>query len=199
MSRESPNPRWRQITVVVSTLVASWYGMMLVHELGHVLAAWATGSRIDRVRVPFFGLSQTEISVPKHALLVVAAGPIAGIALPLIAWLVACASSGRGSPSGTPTLLRFFAGFCLVANGGYLASGLASPVGDVEELILLGIPAWSIAGAGLVAAACGLWMWNGLGPSFGFRSASIATGVLRSAIIAAAGVVGIVLVLAFLG
>lgn len=153
---------------ILLTLIASWYGMMLVHELGHVLAAFVTGSRIDAVRVPFFGLSQTEIATYKHPIVVIVMGPVVGVLLPLAAWLVIrMRPLARRIGPAAVVLSRFFAGFCLVANGGYLASGLVSPVGDVADLAALGEPMWLVGGVGLAMAAVGLAVWNGLGPAFG--------------------------------
>lgn len=179
---------------MVSTLVASWYGMMLVHELGHVVAAWGTGSRVAEVRVPFFGLSQTEIAEYRRAAVVVAMGPIIGVVVPLLVWLVA-----RLSRAGVGPLARFFAGFCLVANGGYMASGMILPVGDAADLAALGVPGWAMGVPGLVAAGAGLAAWNGLGRAFGFgggevRRSTVVAGVVWMLVVlglvAAVGVFG---------
>ena len=35
--------------LIFSMLVASWLAMQVVHEFGHVLAAWATGGEVTRV------------------------------------------------------------------------------------------------------------------------------------------------------
>jgi hypothetical protein len=137
--------------------------MMIVHELGHVLATWATGSTLAGVVVPWVGFSQTEIIEYRRPIVVVSAGTIAGVVLPLAAWLSTRASA---LAPGWVTLSRFFAGFCLVANGGYLGSALVSPVGDAEDLVALGTPTWAIGVPGLLMLTCGLWIWNGLGPKF---------------------------------
>lgn len=158
---------------IAMTLIACWYGMMLTHELGHVLAAVATGSRIDAVRVPLFGLSQTEIATYKHPVAVIAMGPVVGVVPPLIAWAALVRRQARVGRPGRAPLTKFFAGFCLVANGGYLASALVLPVGDVADLMALGVSANLLGGAGVAMAGAGLWMWNGLGAAFGLaRGAS---------------------------
>ena len=36
--------RFFQLTLIASILRLSWLGMMIVHELGHVLAAWVSGT-----------------------------------------------------------------------------------------------------------------------------------------------------------
>ena len=171
--------RWQRIILVLSTLVASWYGMMLVHELGHVLAAWATGSRVAEVRVPFFGLSQTEIAEYRHAAVVVTMGPILGVVVPVLVWVVArWLFRTRVEP-----LTRFFAGFCLVANGGYMASGLVAPVGDAADLVALGLPGWAMGVPGLVAAGAGLAVWNGLGRAFGFGGGVIPRQMVAAGVV----------------
>ena len=89
-------------------------------------------------------------------------GPIVGVLLPVILWLGAWALHMRGH-----YVLRFFAGFCLLANGAYLGFGTFDGVGDVGEMLELGTPMWL---PWLFAGVCmplGLWMWHGLGPHFG--------------------------------
>ena len=39
----------RAWALVAVTGAASWYGMMIVHELGHVAGAWLSGGRVARV------------------------------------------------------------------------------------------------------------------------------------------------------
>jgi hypothetical protein len=151
------------VLIRIASILASWYAMMIVHELGHVLAAWATGSTIAGVFVPWVGFSQTEIIEYRRPIVVVSAGAIVGVALPLAAWLAARTAS---LAPGWASLSRFFAGFCLVANGGYLGSALVSPVGDAEDLIALGSPTWAVGVPGLLMLAGGLWAWNGLGAKF---------------------------------
>ncbi len=180
--------RSSQIILVLSTLVASWYGMMLVHELGHVLAAWGTGSRVAEVRVPFIGLSQTEMAEYRHAAWVVGMGPIVGVAVPALVWVLAWWLFGtRAEP-----LPRFFAGFCLVANGGYMVSALAFPVGDAADLVALGVPGWATGVPGLVAAGAGLAVWHGLGRAFGFGGGVIPRQMLFAAVVWMLVVIGVV-------
>lgn len=188
----------RRASILIGlTLIASWYGMMLVHELGHVLAAWGTGSVVAAVRVPFVEFSQTEmVRYAEPAWVVVAAGPAAGVLLPVLAWL-AVRRFARGWVGGP--LLRFFAGFCLVANGGYMASALVNAAGDAADLAALGVSRWAIGLPGLVAAGLGLAVWNGLGRNFGLGGGAVRREMVLAAGIAAAGVVGVVAVIAGLG
>ncbi|MEK6701657.1 MAG: hypothetical protein AABZ53_05295 [Planctomycetota bacterium] len=177
--------RHRAILILL-TLLSSWYAMMIVHECGHILAALATGSKIDRVLLPWIGFSQTEISKYVHPTFVVAAGPALGVTLPLAAWL-ACHRL-----TWAP-LLRFFAGFCLVANGGYIASAIVHAAGDADDLVALGVPSWILGVAGCISVAAGLQLWNGLAPSFGLAPTGIPAGSLRRASFACALVLALVL------
>ncbi len=64
-------------------------------------------------------------------------------------------------------LFQFFAGFCLIANGVYLGVGSFGGVGDAGDLLRHGSPPWMLIAFGLVSAAAGMWLWNGLGPHYG--------------------------------
>ncbi len=163
---------------------ASWYGMMVVHESGHVLGAWASGGRVARVVLHPLAFSRTDLAENPHPLLVVWGGPVWGSVLPLVIWLVL-----RGIRYRLAFLPRFFAGFCLVANGVYLASAAVMPVGDAEDLLRLGVPAWMLVAPGLAGVVGGLGIWNGIGASFGFggraveRSGVVAVLVLLAVLV----------------
>ena len=95
-------------------------------------------------------------------------------------------------------VLRFFAGFCLVANGLYIAIGTLDRVGDSGELLRHGTGAWQLWLFGAVTAPLGLWLWHRQGVHFGFAAArgevdrAVAYGALAVcvALIALALVVG---------
>src|SRR4051794_7181530 len=101
-------PRLHQCVLIVSTLLLSWLGMMAVHELGHVLGAWVTGGTVAKVILHPLTISRTDLAHNPHPLYVVWAGPVVGVVLPLLAWLIA-----RAARWPEAYLLRFFAGFCL--------------------------------------------------------------------------------------
>jgi hypothetical protein len=152
-------------------LGVSWLGLQAVHELGHVAAAAATGGTVRRVVVHPLTISRTEIAPNPRPLLVAWAGPIVGIALPLLSWSVAARMR-----LASAYLFRFFAGACLAANGGYLAAGAIHPSGDVEVLLRLGTPAWQPAVMGLSALATGLALWHGESRRFGFGGEPVNRG-----------------------
>jgi hypothetical protein len=162
--------------LIASTLIACWLGMQAVHELGHVLGAWASGGWVAKVVLFPLTISRTDLAENPHPLLVVWAGPIFGVLLPLGFWAVAAAVKSR-----VACLLRFFAGFCLLANGLYIGVGSFSGAGgghvaganltDSGEMLRHGAPFWSLWVFGAVAAPLGLWLWHGQGRHFGLGSA----------------------------
>ncbi len=82
---------------------------------------------------------------------------------PIAAWLVCRSLVPRWA-----YLAAFFAGFCLIANGAYLAFGWTIGAGDAGDLLRHGAAVWQLVLFGLPTMALGLWFWNGLGPHFGF-------------------------------
>jgi len=61
---------------------------------------------------------------------------------------------------------RFFAGFCLLANGLYLAGGSIEGVGDAGDLVRYGAARWQRWLFGVPVSALGLWLWHGLSRRF---------------------------------
>src|SRR4051812_5535766 len=154
--------RLYQIILIASTIVLSWLGMQAVHELGHVLGARAGGETVRKVVLHPLVISRTDASHDRHPLRVVWGGPIFGSLLPLVALGIT-----RLIRSGFFYLFRFFAGFCLVANGVYLGVGSFGGVGDAGELIRYGTPLWTLIAFGLACVPLGLSLWNGLGAHYG--------------------------------
>jgi hypothetical protein len=148
--------------LIASTLVTSWLGMQAVHELGHVLGAWATGAEVTQVVLHPLAFSRIDLAENRLPGVVVWAGPIVGAALPLAVWLVAVLLKLPGA-----FFLRFIAGFCLVANGLYIGLGSFGRVGDCGEMLRHGSPAWQIWLFGMTAVPLGLWLWHGQGKQFG--------------------------------
>jgi hypothetical protein len=136
--------------------------MMATHECGHVLHAYATGGSISRVEVPLLGFSRTDVAPNPHPLVVAWGGAMWGVCLPLGMLVVAHFMATRFE-----FLARFFAGFCLIANGAYLAGGAWLAAGDAADLLRFGASRWQLIAFGIPAIAGGLWLWNGLGPDFG--------------------------------
>jgi hypothetical protein len=74
-------------------------------------------------------------------------------------------TAARGLP-GT-FVLRFFAGFCLIANGAYIGAGSFNHAGDAGEMLKHGAARWHLWLFAVLTVPTGLWLWNGLGPHFG--------------------------------
>ena len=147
-------------------LALSWFAMMAVHELGHVLGALVSGGAVTRVVLHPLTISRTDVAPNPHPLLVVWAGPLFGAAAPLLAWIAA-----KSARVPFWFVLQFFAGFCLIANGAYLGVGSFDNIGDAGDLIRHGAPIWQLWLFGIICVPSGLWLWHGLGPHFGFGDA----------------------------
>lgn len=159
-------PRTEQILLIASFLGFSWLAMQAVHEGGHVLGAVATGGRVNRVVLHPLRLSRTDVDPNPRPLAVVWAGPLVGALLPLAVFLLARRCRWPGL-----YLFRFFAGFCLVANGVYIGVGGFHGLADAGDMLRHGSPRWQLALFALATVPLGLRLWHGLGPRFGFVQA----------------------------
>ncbi len=151
-----------QIVLVVSFMAFCWLAMQAVHEAGHIAAAIITGTEIIRVVLHPLAISETEVWEPVHPLVVVWAGPIAGTAIPLVLFLVAARLR-----MPYVYLIRFFAGFCLIANGVYIGFGPTTGGADTAVMWENGTPFLVRLFFGIPAAAMGLYLWHGQGIHFG--------------------------------
>ena len=158
--------RVRQIILIGSTVLGSWLGMQAVHELGHFCGAALTGGRVERVVLHPLTISRTDLAENPAPLFVVWAGPIVGVVLPLLVWLVATVAKMPGA-----FVLRFFTGFCLLANGLYIGVGSFDRIGDCGEMLRHGSERWHLWVFGLSTAPVGLLLWHRQGPHFGLGSA----------------------------
>jgi hypothetical protein len=158
----SPVNRTSQFQLILSTIAFSWLTMQVVHESGHVVHAWTSGGRVERVLLHPLEISRTDVSPNPHPQFVAWGGPVWGSLVPLAIHLVLLRCHWSRA-----WLSAFFAGFCLIANGGYLLGGSFVPVGDAQTLLDNGAPRWTLAIFGFAGLASGLSLWNGLGKHFG--------------------------------
>jgi hypothetical protein len=157
--------------------------MQVVHELGHVLLAWTTKGEVTKVALHPLIVSRTDLAENPHPLAVVWGGPILGCLLPLIAFGAASVSRAPGV-----YLFRFFAGFCLVANGVYIGTGwLLANGADPGVMTENGSPTWLLVAFGLLTPPAGLYLWHRQGRYFGLAEAngsvSIAAAVISAALL----------------
>lgn len=148
----------RRTARLLCTAVASWYAMMLVHEFGHMLHAWVSGGVVSHLEFGLFEFSRTDFTHNPHPLFVAWGGAIWGCLIPLA---IVAASSWLGRHARWAA--RFFAGFCLIANGAYLGTGWTLMAGDAGDLVRLGSQPWRLVVFGVVTAGVGLYLWHGLG------------------------------------
>jgi hypothetical protein len=136
--------RAAQILLIVTSIAFSWLAMQVVHEMGHLLVARLTGGEVLKVDLHPLIVSRTDLGENPHPLAVVWGGPLVGSIFPLL--LLALASACR-----LPGLymFRFFAGFCLVANGVYIGIGWALADG-ADPSVMTETGVWTFA-AGLAA------------------------------------------------
>jgi len=179
--------RAEQLALIITFLGFSWLAMQAVHEFGHALAAWVTGADVTKVALHPFTLSRTDLGHNPHPSLVVWAGPVVGSVLPLTVFLIAKVLRSPGL-----YLFRFFAGFCLVANGVYIGAGPSEGGADTAVMMLHGSPRWLLMLFGLFTAGLGLYLWHRQGRYFGL-------GVAKGRVDRKAAIVSALLFLSIVG
>jgi len=147
---------------MAASIGLAWLLMQSVHEFGHVIHAWLSGGTVRNVVLYPTELSRTDVSPNPRPNFVTWGGPLWGVVIPLA---LAGILKHLGSPYSF--LTQFFAGFCLVSNGAYLAAGALARVGDADDLLRHGTPMVLPVAAGVMAVAAGLFLWDGLGSHFG--------------------------------
>ncbi len=145
--------------------------MQAVHEFGHVVAARLTGGTVVKVILHPLAISRTDVRPNPKPLIEVWGGPIVGSLLPIALWAACAAARIRFA-----YLVRFFAGFCLIANGAYIGFGSFGRIGDCGEMLRYGTPIWAPWLFGALAMPAGLWLWNDMTKNFrrdsGFQPAT---------------------------
>ena len=157
--------RLRQVLLLITFIPWCWLAMMVVHECGHVVAACITGATIEQVVLHPLSISRTDLGENPNPLLVSWTGALVGSVVPLMAWALVQWCAVKWSP-----MVRFFAGFCLVANGVYLGFRAWTGDGDAGDLLRAGAASWQLICFGIFATAVGLRLWHGIGSAFGFRN-----------------------------
>jgi hypothetical protein len=155
-----------QVLLIISFLAFCWLGFMAVHEFGHIAIACMSGGSLSHITLHPLQISWSTFSPNPHPRLVAWGGPVFGSLLPL--GLLGIARTFRAPWT---YLFRFFAGFCLLANGVYMLIDTFDRGGDAGTLLHHGASFWQIILFGLIAAPLGFWCWHGLGPHFGLGSA----------------------------
>jgi hypothetical protein len=158
--------RCLQILLIISFTAFSWLAFMVVHEFGHALTAWITGGSVALMVLHPLQISWTAFARNPHPQLVAWGGAVWGALLPAFLLIAA-----RWLRSPGLFLFRFFAGFCLIANGLYLFVDSFGRSGDAGTLISCGASQWELLVFGAVTTPVGFWLWHGIGPHFGLGAA----------------------------
>src|SRR5258707_11667766 len=154
--------RLPQILLIVTFIGFSWLGMQVVHEAGHVVVALLTGGEVAKVALHPLIMSRTDLGENPHPLAVVWGGPLIGSALPLLLFALGAALGAPGV-----YLFRFFAGFCLIANGVYIGVGRFLAEGaDPWVMTENGSLRWLLIGFGIITFPLGFYLLNRQGPNF---------------------------------
>jgi hypothetical protein len=135
----------RGVVLLALCLVVSWYGMLVTHEAGHVLHAWISGGRVERVVVPLLGFSRTDLAHNPRPVFVAWGGFVWGVVLPCV--LLVLLRSARARPAAA-----VFAALALIGNGAYACSA----VGDVEDILRAGGARWPLIGFGVLSMVAGV-------------------------------------------
>lgn len=142
------------VLVLLPLAVWMWLAMMLTHEFGHVLAAWATGGTLVSVNLYPGQLSSTLVQPSPRPSVVLWSGVLSG-------WLVptALAGAARQSPPPIRAASACWAAFCLLAGGLYLAIGGGQRLTDTGQLKAAGWPLGLLVAVGAAVAIAG-YLWS---------------------------------------
>ena len=150
--------------MIASFVPACWLLMQAVHELGHVSVALVSGGTVSKVVLHPLAISRTDSTGSLYPLLVVWAGPVIGVVLPLALLAVFKAARLKWA-----YLVQFFARNLPDCQRRSSGSDRFQRIGDAGDLIRHGSPIGLLWLFGLVTVPLGLWLWNGLGPKLGLN------------------------------
>ena len=141
--------------LALAFLYACWLGMLALHEFGHVFNAHVVGAQVKEVIIPRLGFSQTVIGHNPATQFVGWGGATMGCIIPLMACGLARLFTRR-----VPGALRFFTGFCLIANGAYMGLGWLGGANDSADLVKHGESPVKLIFFGVSATFVGLLLWH---------------------------------------
>src|SRR3989339_2040493 len=140
--------RLQQAVLTLTFISSCWLMMQVVHELGHVIFALASGGQVEKVVLNPLTFSRTDILSNPHPLFEVWGGPIIGVVLPVSVFAVV-----HFIRSYYLLLFRFFASFCCLANGAYIGFGPNSVGLDSQIMLSFGCHRWQLILFGLPVLA----------------------------------------------
>jgi hypothetical protein len=138
-----------------------------LHELGHALAVWAVGGRVESITVHPFSWSYTKYAScpPEHRELCAWAGGAFGLASAMTLTVLA---RRLRSVYAAPLQMTGLAA-CFYNGLYYVVDVLARTGGDAQFLHENGTPRWVLLGCGAAAIGLGLFTASWVLSSFGAR------------------------------
>lgn len=134
----------------------TWLSSMLIHEMGHVLAAIGTGGKLAVVDVRPWRFSTTLVSPNPFPSVVVWSGLLMGWLVPLVSlpfWKMK--SSCQSQVLAIGPLLKTWSAFCWLSMGSYLALALGESFSDSGMLLREGWSPVVLCVTGIVVAVIG--------------------------------------------
>ena len=154
LNQTFPEKLMRKLAFFTIYFTICWFGMELIHEMGHVFAAWFSGATVERVVL--WPISRTDTADVQFPLWVYGSGPVFGAIFPVMVWGISVLFRFKHA-----YLFRFFAGFCLIANGAYIGCDF-SKIGPTDAGLLIqhGAPRFLLILFGLICVPLGLFLWH---------------------------------------
>jgi len=148
MRTRSPRSAWttlRATLVLLGSFAFAYNVVVVLHEIGHVVAAWASGGKPHSLRLHPFSTSSVEVVPDPRPLVTHAAGvvapPLVGLAL------LRALRAIRTTPLRLPLLV--IPSVACASSGLYLLVGITLEVGDAAVLSQGGIPRAVLIATGL--------------------------------------------------
>ncbi|GAB5404556.1 MAG: hypothetical protein Aurels2KO_27870 [Aureliella sp.] len=144
------NSVWRVALFAVPLLGWAWLSCMLIHEFGHVLAAWLTGGRLVLVDVRPFVFSTTLVEPNPMPSVVLWSGFLLGWLIALLAWPLWRVPVHLFGP-----VVKAWSAYCWLSMGSYLTLAMGERFSDTGLLLKLGWSPITLGCVGAVVAALG--------------------------------------------
>ncbi|MDP1799657.1 MAG: hypothetical protein Q8K78_19345 [Planctomycetaceae bacterium] len=124
----------RRSLTLIALLLAGWCVMTVTHECGHIVGGWLGGGTLIHAELRPWHLPHSLLEPDPHPLLTVWSGPLLGVIVPVLMALII-----------RRRWMWFFADFCLLANGAYLATGWIAGDRYLDTQRLFDAGAWRVS------------------------------------------------------
>ncbi len=152
----------RQIALLFGSFCFGYNAATALHELGHALAAWMTGGAVQTMILHPFSTSFTEIASDPHPRITHIAGVVFGPAVALLGvWVAWPVRSAYCMP------IHLTGVTALASSGIYLLIGTVMGVGDADDLLRMGVPAFPLILGGSLLLAGSLMLATAILPLLG--------------------------------